>query len=124
SIETAHEAVYDMIIEVAHVIDAGKVVTEKLYFLVGDRELDGGLMCTASHNPKAYTGAKLLRRGALALSGDAGIGELRDIVTAGEPGEHKEGAGGYETADVTAGLQEKGKSLNETGGARQVQAGL
>ena len=52
--------------------------TEQLYFLVGERELDGGLMCTASHNPKAYTGAKLLRRGALALSGDVGIGELRD----------------------------------------------
>ena len=44
-------------------------------------------MCTASHNPKAYTGAKLVGRGALALSGDAGIGELRDIVTAGEPGD-------------------------------------
>ena len=28
-------------------------------------------MCTASHNPKAYTGAKLVERGAVALSGDA-----------------------------------------------------
>ena len=28
-------------------------------------------MCTASHNPKAYTGVKLVREGALALSGDA-----------------------------------------------------
>ncbi len=43
-------------------------------------------MCTASHNPKAYTGAKLVGRGALALSGDAGIGELREIVTAGRAG--------------------------------------
>ena len=34
-------------------------------------------MCTASHNPKRYTGAKLVRRGAVALSGDAGIGEVR-----------------------------------------------
>ena len=39
-------------------------------YLVGSRDLDGGLMCTASHNPKAYTGAKLVERGALALSGD------------------------------------------------------
>ncbi len=53
-------------------LDAGQVGTEMLYFLVGSRELDGGLMCTASHNPKAYTGAKLVREGAIALSGDAG----------------------------------------------------
>ena len=51
-----------------------------LYYLVGSRELDGGLMCTASHNPKAYTGAKLVRDGAIALSGDSGIGEIRDLV--------------------------------------------
>ena len=43
--------------EGVHVLDAGEVGSEMLYFLVGSRELDGGLMCTASHNPKAYTGA-------------------------------------------------------------------
>ncbi|HUA75737.1 MAG TPA: phosphomannomutase/phosphoglucomutase [Solirubrobacteraceae bacterium] len=64
----------------AHVVDAGQVGSEMLYFLVGSRELDGGLMCTASHNPKAYTGAKLVREGAIALSGDSGIGEIRDRV--------------------------------------------
>ena len=48
-----------------------------LYFLVGSRELDGGAMVTASHNPKAYTGVKLVREGALALSGDAGIGDVQ-----------------------------------------------
>ena len=63
--------------EGASVLDVGMVGTEMLYWTVGSRELDGGLMCTASHNPKAYTGAKLVGRGALALSGDAGIGELR-----------------------------------------------
>ncbi len=71
----------------ASVLDIGMVGTEMLYWAVGSRDLDGGLMCTASHNPKAYTGAKLVGRGALAFSGDAGIGELRDIVMAGEPGE-------------------------------------
>src|ERR671914_2881995 len=71
----------------ADVLDVGVVGTEMLYWTVGSRELDGGLMCTASHNPKRYTGAKLVKRGALALSGDSGIGELRDIVTAGDPGE-------------------------------------
>ena len=46
-------------------LDIGQVGTEMLYWTVGSRELDGGLMCTASHNPKAYTGAKLVGRGAL-----------------------------------------------------------
>ncbi|MGZ5313552.1 MAG: phosphomannomutase/phosphoglucomutase, partial [Solirubrobacterales bacterium] len=61
------------------------VATEMLYFLVGSRELDGGAMVTASHNPKPYTGVKLLREGALALSGDAGIQEVRSIIEAGLP---------------------------------------
>ena len=66
--------------EGAHVLDAGMVGTEMLYWLVGSRDLDGGLMCTASHNPKAYTGAKLVERGAVALSGDSGIGEIQRLV--------------------------------------------
>ena len=74
-----------MVAEGAHVLDAGMVGTEMLYFLVGSQALDGGLMCTASHNPKAYTGAKLVREGALALSGDTGIGEIRALVAAGLP---------------------------------------
>ena len=52
-----------MVAEGAAVLDAGQVGTEMLYFLVGSRELDGGLMCTASHNPKRYTGVKLVRAG-------------------------------------------------------------
>ncbi|HET8672874.1 MAG TPA: phosphomannomutase/phosphoglucomutase [Thermoleophilaceae bacterium] len=71
--------------EGAAVLDIGQVGTEMLYFTVGSRGLPGGLMCTASHNPKAYTGAKMVKRGAIALSGDSGIGEIRDMVTAGEP---------------------------------------
>ncbi len=75
--------------EGASVLDAGQIGTEMLYYLVGSRDLDGGLMCTASHNPKAYTGAKLVGRGALALSGDRGIGEIRGLLEQGldeEPG--------------------------------------
>jgi phosphomannomutase len=68
------------------VVDVGQVGTEMLYFAVGSRDLDGGLMCTASHNPRAYTGAKLVKRGAIPLSEDAGIGDLARIVSEGEPG--------------------------------------
>jgi phosphomannomutase len=69
--------------EGATVLDAGMIATEMLYFLVGSRDLEGGLMCTASHNPKEYTGAKLVGRGALALSGDAGLAEVRSEIEAG-----------------------------------------
>ncbi|HTX01828.1 MAG TPA: phosphomannomutase/phosphoglucomutase, partial [Acidimicrobiales bacterium] len=72
-----------MTAEGAHVLDAGEVGTEMLYYLVGSRELDGGLMCTASHNPPAYTGAKLVRDGAIALSGDAGIQDIRACIESG-----------------------------------------
>ena len=72
-----------MIAEGAKVIDAGMVATEMLYHLVGSRDLDGGAMVTASHNPKAYTGVKLVREGALPLSGDAGIAEVRATIEAG-----------------------------------------
>jgi phosphomannomutase len=86
--------------EGADVLDAGQVGTEMLYFLVGSRELDGGLMCTASHNPKAYTGAKLVREGAIALSGDAGIQDIRREIEQGldtpqgDPSEGGEAGGG------------------------------
>jgi phosphomannomutase len=72
-----------LLMEGSDVLDAGQVGTEMLYFLVGSRELDGGLMCTASHNPKAYTGAKLVRDGATPLSGDAGIQDLRAAIEQG-----------------------------------------
>jgi phosphomannomutase len=67
------------------VLDAGQIATEMSYFLVGSRELDGGAMVTASHNPKRYTGVKLIREGALALSGDAGIQDVRAEIEAGLP---------------------------------------
>ena len=80
------------------VLDAGRVATEMSYFLVGSRELDGGAMVTASHNPKPYTGVKLLREGALALSGDAGIQQVRAEIEAGLP--DPPGGGSVEEVDI------------------------
>jgi phosphomannomutase len=84
--------------EGVHVIDAGQIATEMHYFLVGSRGLDGGAMVTASHNPKPYTGVKLIREGALALSGDAGIQDVRATIEAGlrEP----PGGGSVEEVDI------------------------
>jgi phosphomannomutase len=92
--------------EGASVLDAGMVGTEMLYWLVGSRELDGGLMCTASHNPKAYTGAKLVRRGALALSGDEGIQDIRRMIEAGIPAPDPRAPGRVEEIDLYAPFQE------------------
>src|SRR5256885_12666802 len=86
--------------EGADVLDVGQVGTEMLYFTVGSRDLNGGLMCTASHNPKAYTGAKLVKRGAIPLSGDSGIAELRRIVEEGDPGEPASPPGEVTNEDV------------------------
>jgi phosphomannomutase len=94
-----------MTAEGADVLDAGMVGTEMLYFLVGSRGLDGGLMCTASHNPKAYTGAKLVREGSIALSGDTGIQDIRRLVEAGLP-EPDGPAGTVEEVEVTAAFHE------------------
>jgi phosphomannomutase len=62
----------------AEVKDVGMVGTEMLYFAVGELGLDGGVAVTASHNPKDYTGMKIVRRGALPVGGDSGLLEIRD----------------------------------------------
>jgi phosphomannomutase len=71
----------------AQVLDIGLVGTEALYFAVGELGLDGGVAVTASHNPKEYTGMKIVRRGALPVGGESGLLDVRDRAIAGyEPG--------------------------------------
>jgi phosphomannomutase len=67
----------------ADVLELGMVGTEMVYFAVGDLGLDGGIEVTASHNPKEYTGMKIVRRGALPVGGDSGLMEVRDRALAG-----------------------------------------
>src|ERR687891_1753280 len=64
------------------VVDIGMVGTEMLYFAVGELGLDGGVAVTASHNPKEYTGMKIVRRGALPVGGDSGLLDIRDRALA------------------------------------------
>jgi len=98
-----------LIFEGATVLDAGMVATEMLYHLVGSRELDGGAMVTASHNPKAYTGVKLIREGALALSGDAGIDDVRREIEAGLG--PAPGGGSFEEVDIWGDYREHALSF-------------
>jgi phosphomannomutase len=62
----------------AEVLDLGLVGTEMVYFAVGELSLDGGIMVTASHNPKEYTGMKIVRSGALPVGGESGLLEICD----------------------------------------------
>ena len=81
----------------ADVVDHGMAGTDMLYYAVARDAFDGGAMITASHNPKQYNGMKLVRRQALPLSGEAGLGDIRDMIRsesipgpAGPPGRLKE----------------------------------
>jgi phosphomannomutase len=68
----------------AEVLDVGLVGTEMLYFAVGSLGLDGGVMVTASHNPKEYTGLKIVRAGALPVGGESGLLDVRDRALAAD----------------------------------------
>jgi phosphomannomutase len=67
----------------ADVLDLGLVGTEMVYFAVGELGLEGGIMVTASHNPKEYTGMKIVRRGALPVGGDSGLLDIRTRAMSG-----------------------------------------
>jgi len=67
----------------ADVLDVGMIGTEMVYFAVGSLGLDGGIEVTASHNPKEYTGMKIVRRGALPVGGDSGLLQIRDRAQRG-----------------------------------------
>jgi phosphomannomutase len=67
----------------ADVVDLGLVGTEMLYHAVAELSLDGGICVTASHNPREYTGMKIVRRGALPVGGDSGLAEIRALAEAG-----------------------------------------
>jgi phosphomannomutase len=67
----------------ADVVELGLVGTEMVYFAVGELGLDGGIAVTASHNPKEYTGMKIVRRGALPVGGDSGLLDIRTRAMSG-----------------------------------------
>jgi phosphomannomutase len=64
------------------VVDIGLCGTEEIYFAASQPEMDGGIQITASHNPMHYNGMKLVRGGAVPVSGDTGLNELAAKVAA------------------------------------------
>jgi phosphomannomutase len=81
-----------------NIVDYGLAGTDMLYFAVAHNGLDGGAQITASHNPGEYNGVKMVRKEAFPLSGDAGIGEIRDMVTTGSIPAAPRTKGIYESA--------------------------
>ncbi|MBD3309762.1 phosphomannomutase/phosphoglucomutase [Candidatus Woesearchaeota archaeon] len=78
-----HEAlVQGMTDQGAEVTDIGVCTTPMLYFAVWKYKLDGGVMVTASHNPKEYNGMKLTGEKAIPLTGDSGISQIGEAVFA------------------------------------------
>ena len=67
-----------------NVYHIGECGTEEIYFATAHFEMDGGIMVTASHNPKEYNGMKLVREDAKPISGDTGLGEIEQMVIAND----------------------------------------
>lgn len=66
-----------------NVVDIGGITTDMLYYAVGSAgEYSGGIVVSASHNPKEYNGAKMVKEKAAAISSDTGLFEIRDIIKA------------------------------------------
>lgn len=62
--------------------DIGVCGTEEVYFTTFDQQMDGGIVVTASHNPKDYNGMKFVREGSRPISGDSGLKEIQRLAEA------------------------------------------
>jgi phosphomannomutase len=91
----------------ANVTDYGMASTDMMYFAVATDDLDGGAQVTASHNPKQYNGVKMVRRGAEPLSGDAGLGDIRDMILNDRLPAPATTRGSVSTRDILPGYAEK-----------------
>lgn len=105
----------------ADVLDLGLVSTDALYFAVGHLEEPGGAMITASHNPKEYNGFKLCREEAIALSGDEGINQIRDLIASVKLPESSDYPGSVEESDITADYAAHCMSFIDTEGLRPLK---
>ena len=83
------------------VINIGQCGTEMIYFATAHLKLDGGIMITASHNPKEYNGMKFVRQEAKPISGDTGLRELEAQVAEGDLPAIAATVGKVEKLDIT-----------------------
>ncbi len=62
------------------VYDIGQCGTEEIYFATSHADMDGGIVVTASHNPKDYNGMKFVREGSRPISGDTGLLDIKALA--------------------------------------------
>ncbi len=65
------------------VLDIGMVTTDMASFAVGQYDLAGAAMITASHNPGDYDGIKLTVAGVTPVGQDSGLQDIKQIVLRG-----------------------------------------
>ena len=82
------------------VIDIGQCGTEMIYFTTAHLGLDGGIMITASHNPKEYNGMKFVRKESRPISSDTGLKDIEREVMKGAPEPVAEATGKVEHKDI------------------------
>ncbi len=102
SIPYETELVRGLMDQGAKVSRMGLVSTPAFYFGVSHLQADGGVQVSASHNPAKYNGFKIVRKGAVAMSGDTGIKQLADLMEAEDYA-----AGGQGAATEVAAIPEK-----------------
>lgn len=84
-----------------NVLDIGQCGTEMVYFATFSMNLSGGIMITASHNPKEYNGIKFVREKAMPISCDNGLFEIRDIIGKKKFRRFSDSQGHYEQIDIS-----------------------
>ncbi len=65
-----------------NVVDIGVCGTEEIYFATSHLAMGGGIVVTASHNPKDYNGMKFVRSGSRPISGESGLQEIQALTYA------------------------------------------
>ena len=90
----------------AAIVDLGQIGTEMLYFAVGEYGYEGGLQVTASHNPAAYNGMKIVRRGALPVGSDTGLDKIKTAALGDLP-QPSGDAGEVTQRDVYGGFHDR-----------------
>lgn len=65
------------------IVDLGLAGTEEIYFAASHLDVDLGIIVTASHNPADYNGMKLVKRGAVPVSGNTGLKDIEKLAAAG-----------------------------------------
>ncbi len=79
--EALSRGLMDAGINVSHI---GQCGTEEIYFATSHLNMDGGIVVTASHNPKDYNGMKFVRENSKPISADTGLLDIRQLAEAGD----------------------------------------